>query len=369
MRIAMLTKYFNFRNGSSRVVHEISTRLAAHGHEIHIFCNRQPVAYSGPAVLRYVPMLPLGSWGRVLSFSLACRRALRGERFDIVHGHGNTLTQDLITAHICRRANLLARGLPLSRWDPHLWLERKQFEDSRLMRIITPSEMVKRDLHRHYRIPLDRMVTIANGVDSERFHPEGRLRYREEMRKKHAIHEDEYVVLCVASGNFQNRGLPTVLSAVKTLIEPRLRLVVVGGDRSDRFRQMAGALGLAKRVLFVPFSDRIEEYYGMGDALVFPSYYDVFPSVPLEAMACGLPVIVSARTGTSGILIDGSDGYILKDPADYATLAQLLAVLADPVARVRIGKAARATALGYSWDQVAERTLAEYEMILHNGKG
>jgi UDP-glucose:(heptosyl)LPS alpha-1,3-glucosyltransferase len=314
-------------------------------------------------------MLPLSSWTKVLSFSMGCSRAVRRERFDIVHGHGNTTRQDLVTVHVCRAANQLARGLPLSRWDPHLWLERKQFEDPGLMRIITLSEMVKRDLHRHYLIPLDRMVTIFNGVDSERFHPDRRLRFREEMRKKHGIHEDEYVVLCVASGNFQNRGLPTVLAAMKTLVEPRLRLVVVGGDRSDRFRQMAASLGLAKRVLFVPFSNRIEEYYGMGDALVFPSYYDVFPSVPLEAMACGLPVIVSARAGTSEILVDGGNGYILKDPADYATLARLLVGLADPTARVRIGTAARATALGYSWDQVAERTLAEYEMILHNGKG
>ncbi|MEK6684035.1 MAG: hypothetical protein AABY46_05180 [Nitrospirota bacterium] len=49
MKIAMLTKHFNFRNGSSRVIHEISTRLAAHGHEVHIFCNKRPASYAaGP---------------------------------------------------------------------------------------------------------------------------------------------------------------------------------------------------------------------------------------------------------------------------------------------------------------------------------
>ena len=100
----------------------------------------------------------------------------------------------------------------------------------------------------------------------------------------------------------------------------------------------------------------------MGPAL-FPSYYDVFPLVPLEAMACGLPVIVSAQAGISEIITDGKDGFVLKDPEDVGTFAGLLRALVNPELRDRLGEAARKTALRHTWDTVAERTMAEYEKI------
>ncbi|MBI3610827.1 MAG: glycosyltransferase family 4 protein [Nitrospirae bacterium] len=362
MKIAMLTKHFNFRNGSSRVIHEISERLSVRGHEVHIFCNKRPDSYTGTAILRHLPMLPFGSWSRVLSFSIGCSLSVQRTLFDIVHGHGNSRHQDLATVHVCRQANLLARGRPLSRWDPHLWLERRQFEAPGLLRIITPSEMVKRDLHRHYQIPLDRMVVIPNGVDPDRFHPDVRLRYREEMRKKHGIHDGELIVLCVASGNFVNRGILNLYAALRRLEDPRLRVMIIGGDRLGRFQRAADEL--RSRLVFVPFTEMIERYYGAGDALVFPSYYDTFGQVVLEAMACGLPVVVSARAGASEIVTDGKDGLTLKDPEDAAALAERLRLLADPALRERLGRAARQTALRYGWDEATNKTFAEYEHLL-----
>lgn len=364
MKIAMLTKHFNFRNGSSHAIHEISTRLVAWGHEVHIFCNKRPVSYSDALVLRPVAMLQLGSWAKALSFHAGCARWMRRERFDIVHGHGNTIGQDVVTICICRRANLIARGLPLSRWDPHLWIERKQFQDPKLSRIITLSEMVRKDLHRYYGIPLDRMVTIPNGVNSEQFHPGLRVKYREEMRNRHGIEEDECLVLFVASGNFENRGLRNLYAALKQVRDRRMRVIIIGGDRLALFRRLAREQDLLSRLLFVPFTATIERYYGMGDMLVFPTYYDTFGQVVLEAMACGLPVIVSAQAGASEIITDGKDGLILKDPADAGTLAQFLRTLEDAERQRRLGLAARATALRYTWDAVAERTLAEYERII-----
>lgn len=363
MKIAMLTKHFNFRNGSSRIIYEISTRLVKWGHEVHIFCNKKPDSYHEELILHHVPMFHLSSWTKVLSFDIGCYRALWKQRFDIIHGHGNTIQQDMVTAHVCRKANLLARGLPLSLWDSHLWLERKQLENSRLMRIITLSEIVRRDLHRYYGISLDRLVTIPNGVDSERFHPDVRARYREEMRKRYAIKEDEFVVLFVASGNFENRGLFNLYAAIKTS-DLRIRIVIIGGSRPGLFQRTAKKQGLLSHLIFIPFTETIERYYGMGDALVFPTYFDTFGNVVLEAMACGLPVVVSAQAGVSEIITDGIDGLILKDAADSDTLAQLIKTLEDPGQRDRLGQAARINALKYTWDEAARKTLAEYENIL-----
>lgn len=364
MKIAMLTKHFNFRNGSSRAIHEISVHLVARGHEVHIFCNKKPDAYSGGPILRHVPMLKLGSWAKVLTFNMGCSRMVRQEGFDIIHGHGNTEIQDFLTVRICRKANLIARGLPLSRRDPHLWMEERQFQDARLKRIITLSEMVRKDLHTYYGISLTQIVIIPNGVDSERFHPKVRLSYRGKMRNQYGIKEDEFLVLFVASGNFMNRGLLNLFTALKQVGNLPIRVMIIGTDRLTLFRRLAREQDLLSRLLFVPFTAAIERYYGMGDMLVFPTYYDTFGQVVLEAMACGLPVIVSAQAGVSEIITDGKDGLILKDPADTGALAQFLRTLEDAERRRRLGLAARATALRYTWDAVAEKTLAEYERII-----
>lgn len=364
MKIAMLTKHFNFRNGSSRAVHEVATRLSARGHDVHIFCNRKPLRYDSGPVLRHVPMWPLSSWGRVLSFDWGCRRRIGAERFDIVHGHGNTVAQDVVTVHICRKANRLARGLFLSRWDPYLYIERRQFEDRRLKRIIVFSERSKRDLQHHYGIPPERVVTIPNGVDANRFHPRLRGVHRERVRKDLGLSDHDMAVLFVASGNFENRGLPNLLSAVAHRKESRLKLIVVGGDRLGPYRERARALGIEDRVSFLPFTERLEELNAGADALVFPSYYDTFGSVPLEAMASGLPVIVTAACGMSELIADGVNGLILKDPTDIEMLDALLERLSDNDLRERLGRKARETAERQSWDTVAEKTMRVYEEIM-----
>ncbi|MBI3812199.1 MAG: glycosyltransferase family 4 protein [Nitrospirae bacterium] len=361
----MLTKHFTFRNGSSRAIHEAATRLSARGHEVHIFCNRRPVRYyDGAPVLRHVPMWPLGSWGRVLSFDWGCRRRTRVERFDIIHGHGNTTEQDVVTVHVCRKANRLARGLSLSGRDSHLFIERRQFENRRLKRIIVFSGRLKQDLERLYGIPPERVVTIPNGVDANRFHPRLRSIYRERVRQEVGLSNRDLAVLFVASGNFENRGLPNLLSAVARRTENRVRLIVVGGDRLGPYRERARRLGIEDRLIFLPFTERLEELHAGADALVFPSYYDTFGSVPLEAMASGLPVIVTESCGMSELIVDGVNGLILKDPSDIGALDAALARLSDDDLRERLGRKARETAERQSWDTVADRTIKVYEELL-----
>ncbi|HTN43420.1 MAG TPA: glycosyltransferase family 4 protein [Nitrospiria bacterium] len=368
MKIAMLTKHFNFRNGSSRSVHEVAVRLTARGHEVHIFCNRRPDSYPPRPVLRHVPTLPLGSWARTLTFDWGCRRRIHAEPFDIVHGHGNTIEQDVVTVRICRKANRVARGLSLSRWDPHLWMESRQLSNPRLKRIIALSGMVKKDLQRYYGIASGRIVTIPNGVDAARFHPNLGAVHRDRVRTALGLSKEDFAVLFIASGNYVNRGLLNVLSMVKQRPLNGLKLVVAGGDRPGLFRDRARDQGIEERLIFLPFTDRIEELHSGMDALIFPSYYDTFGNVPLEAMASGLPVIVTAQCGVSELITHGRDGLILKHTEDLDGMAAALGGLMDGERRARIGRAARVTAERYSWDSVAERTLEVYSELIPSGR-
>jgi glycosyltransferase involved in cell wall biosynthesis len=93
-------------------------------------------------------------------------------------------------------------------------------------------------------------------------------------------------------------------------------------------------------------------YYAAADAYVGPSLEDTFAQPPMEAMACGLPVITTSTNGTAEIMTDGVDGLILQEPNDSRTLAaQMRAVCEDSVLRARLGEQAARTASGYTWDE------------------
>ncbi|HSG05231.1 MAG TPA: glycosyltransferase family 4 protein [Nitrospiria bacterium] len=360
LKIAILTKNFNFRNGSSRTVHETAIRFAREGHDVHVFCNQAPKNYSSGPVIHHVPMLRLGSWAKMISFDRGCRRLLRNQGFDIVHGQGNTIEQDILTVHVFRKANRQARGLSTSALYPHCYLENKQFSYPRLRTVIALSGRVRQDLHRTYGIPLERIRVIPNGVDTIRFHPELRGRIREQIRSRWEMEKEDIAVLFVASGNYQNRGLPNLMSAFRSLDGGRFRLMVIGGDRRGRFQEMAQELGIEDRVRFLPFSDRIEEVYAGGDVLAFPSYFDTFGNVPLEAMASGLPVVVSAACGVSEWIHNGKNGILLDDPADSDSLEKIVSRLADQDLRDEIGRAARETVLTMGWDRIAAKVFEVY---------
>jgi glycosyltransferase involved in cell wall biosynthesis len=87
---------------------------------------------------------------------------------------------------------------------------------------------------------------------------------------------------------------------------------------------------------------------------------------PAEAMACGLPVIVSAAAGVSEIITDGEDGLILNDPKDAMALAAMIRRLyEDEAFRTRLGERAAATTVKYTWEHNGRELAAVFEDVLH----
>ena len=128
--------------------------------------------------------------------------------------------------------------------------------------------------------------------------------------------------------------------------------------------------GLTHRVHFLPLRKDVEFYYAAADAYVGPSLEDAFAMPPLEAMACGLPVIVSSHAGVSEIVTHETDGLILKDPEDAGALATMIRLLhSDSALRERLGENASRTALQYTWDRNAHELRQIFEQILANRRG
>lgn len=169
--------------------------------------------------------------------------------------------------------------------------------------------------------------------------------------------------IAFVGNDYEKKGLPTLLQALKILPE-HVNLAVVGNQAQiPVYQKLANQFGLAQRVHFLGAIADVSQVYQAADALAHPTREDTFAMVVLEAMSYGLPVVVSQARycGIAGLLTDGQNALILDDPKDMPTLAALLrSILDDANLRARLSRQAREFADGYAWDEIARQQEAMY---------
>ncbi len=366
----------------------------ARQHEVHFFGGTVQTRGLTNVRVHRVPSFPLGvslfhaSFLASLPFWYLWQQLVRGQHFDIVHGAGyNSPFANVVTAHTlqAREQRLQRNGARcLARktwrqfvggWDYRLYDEFSSFMEGRCYRlplskvVIAISQNVKDDLIREFSIPDEGIVIIPNGVDTDRFHPHNQPLYRHQVRHYLGLDEEDIVALFV--GNYwERKGLRSCIQTVRSYPEPRLKLLVVGEGDPGAFATPQEMLDPHRKVVFVnrrePCIDEpcIEQYYAAADFLLFPSLYEPFGLVVLEAMASGLPAVVSGEAGVADLIRDGIDGLLLDDPRDAREIATKLEVLLrNSELRRRLGEEARRTALHDTWEYVAERTAEVYSYI------
>jgi UDP-glucose:(heptosyl)LPS alpha-1,3-glucosyltransferase len=229
-----------------------------------------------------------------------------------------------------------------------LALEQQQFKPGHYKRILTVSEAVKRELLATYAVPEDKVTVIYNGVDQKRFCPGLRARFRKTIRQQWHIPLDAPMVLFVGN-SFHRKGLDRLLKVWSFPQMKKIYLVVVGDEgRLGRYKTLAERQARG-RVVFVGRRDDVERYYGAADLLALPAVKEAFGNVVLEALASGLPAVVSKNVGAAEVLKGGLAAGIVvhsEDPGEMAT--QLLAMLQrslDP----SFSSAARKLGEKYSW--------------------
>jgi glycosyltransferase involved in cell wall biosynthesis len=157
------------------------------------------------------------------------------------------------------------------------------------------------------------------------------------------------------------------------------RLLLVGGETREpdpartpeigELQRLATELGIADRVRFAGKQqpDVLRYFYSAGDVAVTTPHYEPFGLTPLEAMACGRPVIGSAVGGITYTIADGETGFLVPPRDPEALAACLQRLLAQPELRARMGRAARARVeRDFTWPTVATRTAALYQTLLES---
>jgi UDP-glucose:(heptosyl)LPS alpha-1,3-glucosyltransferase len=161
-----------------------------------------------------------------------------------------------------------------------------------------------------------------------------------------------------------------LLDALTQIRDLPVNLIIVSREDSTPCQRLIAERRLEDQVKFVPPRNDIEFYYSAADTYVGPSLEDTFAQPPAEAMACGLPVIVSSANGTSEIVTHGKDGLILTDATDSLTLAAMIRDLyMNPGFRDQLGSQAARTALEYTWERNGRELVEIFREILGRKAG
>jgi glycosyltransferase involved in cell wall biosynthesis len=230
--------------------------------------------------------------------------------------------------------------------------------------IIAISENTARDLETFFGLDRQRVSVIHNGIEHARFFPGSREQAKALVVQRYGLGRPFF--LYVARLEHPGKNHIRLLSAFeefKAATRSDWQLAFSGNDwhGTDVIHAAIKASPFAADVRslgFVPEGD-LPDLYRAADVFVYPSLYEGFGLPPLEAMACGCPVIASARGSLGEVL---GDAAALIEPEDLHTIARQLYVLAtDAAARNRFRAAGLAQAARFDWEQTAEETIKVYE--------
>lgn len=305
---------------------------------------------------------------RTWAFARAARAAERRAACTITNSIGAAaLDADVITAQFCHAA-FTARfggirggsgiGAAYQRLAQARFVaeERHAYGSRRLKRVIAVSQGTARELREFYGVREEMIVVVPNGVDRSVFRPAHDAGVRRALRNTLGLPADEFLALFVG-GDWERKGVRDGITAVAGMAD--VRFVILGTGDRDGMKAHAQQVGASRQVLFAGPTSAPQDYYAACDAFLFPSRYEAFSLVTLEAAASGLPIIAHAINGTEELVRDGENGWLVPfGPEALRTKVELLRD--NGTARARMSAAAFESSSRYGWDRIADEQLAVF---------
>lgn len=372
LRIAVLNRVFDPAGGGAERYSIALVEQLAQRHEIHVFA--QQIRHHAPGVTYHRVSLPLRKprWLNQLWYATATWWATR-RGFDVVHSHENTWQGQVQTVHVLpvkynlfhgrtgwRRLLAWVKVWTSPRLLTYLGLERLRLAARGGRCVVVTSASLGDTLAATYPGTLAVTTVITPGVVLPTA-PTGATE-QAAARVQLGLPPDGRCLLLVGN-DYRKKGLGTLLRVLGDLPADVVLAVVGNPGQIPVFERQAQAEGVAGRVFFLGSLQDVAPAYRAADCLVHPTLEDTFAMVVLEAMAHGLPVVVSsaAYCGISSLLSHGADALLLDDPQDAVKLATTLRqVLGNEALRQQLGAQARAFASRYQWPAIARQQEAVY---------
>jgi len=377
LKVAFVRSEFDPYGGAELFTQRLIEALTQKGVEVHVFARKWKCESDRTIYLHRIRGPGSPSFLRHAVFVYFVKRELRKHSFDLIQSNERTLSQDVYRAGDGVHARWLdIRCARLGFWrklsiklNPFhrylLWLEKKMFEDGGLKAVIVNSNMVKQEILSRFAISDEKIHIIYNGVDLARFHPRLKAIEGRHLRRQNGVGDNDLLILFVGSG-FGRKGVMPLLEAVAKSGGGK-RLWIVGKGDVKRYQRRARELGIQEFITFCGPQANTPAFYAAADVFALPTMYDPFPSVILEAMASGLPVITTTHSGAAEIITPGKEGYVVSAPEAVEEIAFYLDRLADRECRSAMGVQARLLAEHFPMEKTVEEILQLYRDEIDKG--
>ncbi len=382
MKIAVVTHNVIKRDGQGRVNYELAKYLAGHGHQVHLYANKvdQDLTVLGNIIYHHIPIfVEKPHLLKGITFLLIVSWKLSKTGYDVVHLNGavSLTSYDVNTCHFCHSAWMkIPRRLKEKRGAKEIyyflytwcnaWLEKMVYHKKKSL-VIAVSKKVKVELVNKAGISKKNIKVIYNGVNIEEFNEKNRAECKKFVIREFNLGEDDFLILFAGDIRTNRKGLGYLLKSFKDLNSSIVKLLIAGDNRRSPFVREVEEDGLLEKVKFIGFRNDLDIIFKGVEASVYPVLYDPCPIVVLQAMASGVPMIISNAgcCGASELIKDLENGILLKDPTNSREISEKIELLiSDKELRHKIGKNARKTAENFSWTKMAKKYEKIYFEIL-----
>jgi UDP-glucose:(heptosyl)LPS alpha-1,3-glucosyltransferase len=367
MRVGLIyDRWLPDKGGLESYLAGLTAALAEGGHELHVVAQEAGGSAVGlPVEWHWVGrksgLVPAAL--RVGHFARVAAREVGRLPVDVSVGFGRTYRQDVHRAGGGCHA-VYSRLLPLAkrlRWKNRveLAIERRLYCGGGTGLFVVNSEKVAGELGREYGLGRERVRVVRTAVDLDRYRAAGGIEVRRAMRDGLGLPTwDGRPAFLYAGREHRRKGLDLLLARWAGI---DAQLWVAGPRLGGKLRAMAAVPGVAGKVFELGDGD-LAGAFRAADWFLHPTRYDACANTVLQAMASGLPGLISARDGASELVEDGVSGWVLGDPEDGEELLRMLAHACgvSVLEREEMGLRARAAVGGLTW----ERHVAQWEDVL-----
>ena len=351
-RIAFaIQRYFDF-GGLQRDMLRVARACADRGHEVHILTGMWAGQKPDNVSVHLLDVQAITNHGYAWRFGKAVREFLHSNPYDCVVGFSRMPGLDVYWCGDPCHDALLEREKPaLFRWLPryrtYLKLERAVMRPGNTtdLLVLCPQEMER--LIRSYHTEASRIHLLPAGIERHRFAISRRpAEVREQVRRELGISEGTFLALTVGS-SFHTKGVDRAIRALAALpkqTRQNIALVVVGQGDAAPYRRLARRVGIADRVHFTGGRLDVANFYYAADILLHPARTETAGHTLLEALVCGLPVLVTENCGYAFHVEKAGAGLICPVPFSQEALNKQLVESLAPARR----EAWKQSALRYS---------------------
>ena len=388
MKILMLTWEYPPRivGGIARVVHDLSKRLIKDGHEVTVVTYRDNAGVpeyendKGVNVYRVDNYMihpnNFIDWIMQLNFNLIAKATEiinKDSGFDVIHAHDWLVTYAakslknaydipiVATIHATEAGRNSGIHDDTQRYiNDTEWLLTYEATE-----VIVNSNFMKNDLQRLFGLPYDKINVIPNGINLNNFTG---IERDYDFRRQYAM-DNEKIILYVGRLVYE-KGIQHLIAAMPKILSNYhdAKLVIAGkGGMIDELKAETSSLGLDNKVYFTGYMDskKVQKMYKCADVAVFPSTYEPFGIVALEAMLAGVPTVVSDVGGLDEIVTHGVDGMKSYAGNSNSIADSVTALLYDHQLATNISKKARQKVKEqFNWEKIAQDTHFTYEKAI-----